>query len=256
MRPGLLFTLLVLSTATLAAERSIAKASIDGAPLELSQPSGTKLRLVVGSAAPMPLETPGWGDGPEQDSLRKDQPLTVGTFALPNGATGAWVDFGLEDGAGGVRAVTVLLVRPSASAAWNVAHEWFADSIAIGEMGFRRERQSFAVADGRITRTLRSYAVEGVTHQLDCGCTACSSRATDIEENEVLLWNAATHTFELQKHDKWYMAQAGENLLAAVRKALGDARRVNRVAKLNPQILDGTTFKGGERVLVANEVKN
>jgi hypothetical protein len=226
--------------------------ALDGVDLELTESADAKLHVTihVGTPFSVDLETQAWPDG---KALRADQPLSAKLFPLPGGSSGAWINFGLDDGSGGVRSVAVLLARAAPAANWAVVREWTADSVALGDMGFKREKQSFTAEAGRVERLLRSVSVEGIAHKLDCGCTACQSRSTEIEESEVLTWNASALKFDVQKHEKWYIAQPGENLMAAVRKALGDARRVSWVAKLNDGIQDGTVFKGGEKILVSRE---
>ncbi len=246
-------SLVVWSGAGATEVRVLGKGALDGVAVELTQVA-EKLQVSLASSPVQvfKLESTGWTNE-QQEGLRKDQPLVCSVFELPGGASGCWITFGLDDGVGGLRAVAVLLSRSSSRATWAVAREWVADSVALGDMGFKREKQSFATDGGILTRTLRSLSVEGVAHKLDCGCTACSSRSSDTEETDVYAWNAAAGKFEPAKHEKYYIAQSGENLMAAVRKALGDARRVSHVAKLNPTIADGTVFKGGERVLVARD---
>ena len=251
----LLLMLLESGTSRGAEFRTPATGTLDGAAVELNAATDAKLSVTIaplkGAAADtLALQTPGFSDGA---GVRADQPVSVNVFLLGKGASGAWLTFGLDDCNGGSRAVAVLLSRADAASKWVVAREWAADTTALGELGFKREKQTITTADGRIERTLHSLSVEGIAHKLDCGCTACQSRSTELDETETLAWNAASRTFDVQKHEQWYVAQPGENLMAAVRKALGDARRVAHVAKLNPEIPDGAVFKGGERILVLRE---
>ena len=243
---------LVFPALCFAQERSLGHAALNDVQIQLRQLKSDALALDAGPAAGIALATPGFSDG---KGLRDDQPLTTEAIQLPGGAQAMWVRFGLDDGAGGVRAVAVLLSRATSSAAWTVSREWSADSGALGELGFKRESQKFlADAAGTITRKFKNLRVEGVLHKLDCGCSACQSRTTDIEESDVIRWNPATRAFDTVQHEKWYVAQTGENLMVAVRKALGDARLINRVARLNPDIKDAATFSGGERVLVQRDI--
>ena len=233
-----------------AQERLLGQALVTDTQLQLRQLADNSLALKLGAANDIALSTSGFAEG---KGLRDDQPLTTEALQLPGGAQALWVRFGLDDGAGGVRAVAVLLSR-GASSAWTMSREWTASSGALGELGFKRETQKFlADATGAITRTFRNLSVEGVLHKLDCGCSACQSRTTEIEESEVVRWNPATRAFDSIQHEKWYIAQAGENLMVAVRKALGDARLINRVAKLNPELKDAAIFTGGEHVLVLRD---
>jgi hypothetical protein len=203
--------------------RSLGKTTLDGVSLELGESADAKLNVTVQASAPysIALETKAW---PEGKGIRPDQPFSAKMFSLSDGASGAWLNFGLDDGSGGVRCVAVLLARPDPTARWVLVRDWAADSVALGEMGYKREKQAFTTEAGRIERTFHSLGVEGIAHKLDCGCTACQSRCTEIEESEALMWNGSSRKFALQKHEKWYIAQPGENLMTAVRKALGEAR--------------------------------
>ena len=260
-RYHLTIALLLLPLACAAEDTVLARTMLDGAEIQLLRSADAKLTLKIATTPePLSLATAPWTDG---KGLRADQLLAAEIFALPAEAQGAqaaqaaqglWVRFGLDDGNGGVRSVAALLTRVSKSAPWTLAHEWSADSVALGELGFKREKLSVSAdPSGAVTRTHTSVSVEGVAHKLDCGCTACQSRTTAIDETELLQWNPATHAYDAVRHEKWYIAQPGENIMTAVRKSLGDARLITRVARLNPQIKDGTTFAGGEKVLVLRE---
>jgi hypothetical protein len=248
----------LLPLACAAEDTVLARTKLDGAEIQLLQSADARLALkIANTPEPLALATAPWTDG---KGLRADQPLAAEAFALPpepqgaQAAQAACVRFGLDDNNGGVRSVAALLTRVSKSAPWTLAREWSADSVALGELGFKREKLSVSAdASGAVTRSLKSVNVEGIAHKLDCGCTACQSRTTDTEESETLQWNPATHAYDSVRNEKWYSAQPGENIMTAVRKSLGDARLVNRVARLNPQIKDGTTFAGGEKVLVLRE---
>jgi hypothetical protein len=248
--------LVCLSISGAAKDHEIATAKLDAQEIKLfqSEDSGDQsLTLRIADQAPLALATHAKAEG---KGLRADPPFQAKPFALPGGVSGSWVSFGLDDGNGSARAVTVLLVRVSDKENWSLAREWVAESGALGELGFKRESQEFDNKDERtLIRHFKSLAVEGLAHRMDCGCIACQSRATEITEDETLEWNAQTHSFDRLLRQKWYTAQPGENLFTVARKALGDARMMQLIIKLSPELKDAPPFKGGEKILIEREEK-
>jgi hypothetical protein len=228
-------------------------ATLDGRELKLIQNGNSEpsLALHIGDSNLVLQIQP----KPESKGLRSDAPLQAKSIALPDGASGASVTFTLDDGEGGARSVLLLLFRSGEKEKWALAREWVAESAALGELGFKRESQELETKDGQVIRHFKSLAVEGLAHKMDCGCVACQSRTTEITEDETLTWSSEKHSFETTLRQKWYTAQPNENLMAIARKALGDARLMQLIIKLNPQLKDAPPLKGGEKILVEREEK-
>jgi hypothetical protein len=245
-------TLFLCSTIA-AQEQELSKATLDGQELKLIQQddsaeSAVSLRI---GGANIALSTRAKAGG---KGLRPDQPLKAEPVEIHENVRGATVRFGLDDGEGGVRAVLALLVQPK-DKEWTLVREWAAESGAVGELGFKRETQDLENKEGGIfVHHFKGVTVEGLTHKMDCGCVACQSRTSEFSEDETLQWSASK-AMERTLLEKWYTAQPGENTMVVARKALGDARLMPLIIKLNPELKDAAAFKGGEKILVERDPK-
>lgn len=167
---------------------------------------------------------------------------------IPN-AEAACASFGVDDGQGQARFVGVLLSRTS-GAKWRIATEWLAECGPLGEFSFKREKQSFTTPlAGSLQRSARKYKSEGHTFKLDCGCNVCQSATFEYMENETWNWNATSGTFERKSFERAYIVQYGEGLMAVARKALGDARLMSRLYRMNPEIKAGGLLKEGQQII-------
>ena len=128
--------------------------------------------------------------------------------------------------------------------------------MARGEMGFTREKQSLAFdAKSVLTRQAHVTQSEGVVHKLDCGCLTCGSRLSETIEDETWSWNVAAGKLERASYERRYIVQTGENVLTVARKALGDARLIARIYKLNPEIKQDGVLQAGQKVLVERQME-
>lgn len=161
----------------------------------------------------------------------------------------AWcITFALDDSTGGSRSIAVLISQHDD--AYRVENEWSLDTVAVGEMGYSRKTQSFTGADGMLSRSTKLLTVEGIVDEQDCGCLVCHSRTIELREEETYAWNAASKTFQRTLYEKRYVAQPGEGVMAVARKALGDARLMTKLARLNPELKPGSGLKEGQLLLV------
>jgi hypothetical protein len=166
-----------------------------------------------------------------------------------DGAEAICVSFGLDDGQGQARFIAALLVKFPGSE-WKVAHEWLAECGPLGELSFKREKQDFTSPQpGTLLRKARKYKSEGHTFKLDCGCNVCQSATFDYNENETWVWNAQKKQFERTLMERAYIVQYGEGLMGVARKALGDARLMARLYRMNPDIKPGGVLKEGQAVV-------
>lgn len=180
--------------------------------------------------------------------LHPDGPLRWLPVVVEGGEA-ACASFGVDDGLGQARFVGVLLVR-APKAKWRIVTEWLAECGPLGEMSFKREKQNFTTpAAGTLLRSARKYKSEGHTFKLDCGCNVCQSATFDYMENETWVWNAGITTFERKKFERAYIVQYGEGLMAVARKALGDARLMSRLYRMNPDIKPGGMLKEGQQIV-------
>ncbi|HYG75435.1 MAG TPA: LysM domain-containing protein [Planctomycetota bacterium] len=188
---------------------------------------------------------------PDGNALQPDQPLSVMAVDLSS-ARALTVTFGISDGRGRVRSVGVLLAEGGGT--WKVASEWSVECGPLGELGFQREKQSFAsAAPDTLTRQTKRTHVEGVVDKLDCGCLICGDRTTETIEDERFVWKPQTGTLERVSYEKRYVVQPGEGFLAIARKALGDARLLARIQRLNPDLKPASVLQPGQKILVAKE---
>jgi hypothetical protein len=156
---------------------------------------------------------------------------------------------GIVDTLGTVRSIGVLLLKNDGQ--WATGTEWSVDSGSLGELGFRREVQIFAAnAAGTLQRQVKRMAVEGVQAKLDCGCLVCDARTTSLIEDETWQWKAESKAFERATLEKRYVVQPGEGLIAVARKALGDARLMSRIYRLNPELKEGAVLQPGQQILI------
>ena len=260
MRSLFCLSLLVLTYAGRADESVLGSAFEPETNLKISvlqqdQP-GAKPRLLLkvgpdASASRVALSVSGLQD---DQALRKEEPLMAANVRMSSGAA-MIVSFTLIDGRGHVRCVCAILVQDKAGH-WAVSKEWLADCAPLGEMGFIRQKQTLsALKEGTVTRRVQDTTVEGVAYTLDCGCPACASRTTDFQIDETYTFNPASGTFERSAFEKRYVVQPGEGLMAVARKALGDARMLARLYKLNPDIKPESMLKEGQKVVVEREGK-
>ena len=189
---------------------------------------------------------------PGTKGTRADMPFEAHVLAMPVGSQAFWIDFGVEDEPGATRAICVLLVKAGdTQPQWRIANEWSADCGPLGEMGFKRAKHSFSSSrEGVLERQSRSLMVEGILHKLDCGCNACQSRTIEMTGNEVYTWDGSSHAFERTSYEKRYVVQPGEGLMSVARKALGDARLLARIYKLNPELKADGMLKEGQQIVV------
>jgi hypothetical protein len=201
------------------------------------------LALKVGQTS---IALPAEGFKPDS-ALNPDMPLlaTAGTLGEIPALS---ISFGMNDGAGLTRSFALVLIKDAAG--WRTAKIWTADSAARGELGFAREKQSLAFDAKALTRQLRIAQSEGVVHKLDCGCLTCGSRLSETIEDETWNWNDAEKKLERSSYERRYIVQPGENMLTVARKALGDARLIARIYKLNPEIKQDATLQAGQKILV------
>jgi hypothetical protein len=201
------------------------------------------LALTIGQTS---ITLPSEGFKPDS-ALNPDMPLlaTAGTLGEIPALS---ISFGMNDGAGLTRSFALVLVKDSSG--WSTAKIWTADSAARGELGFTREKQSLAFDAKSLTRQLRIAQSEGVVHKLDCGCLTCGSRLSETIEDEMWTWNEAAKKVERSSYERRYIVQPGENMLTVARKALGDARLIARIYKLNPEIKQDATLQAGQKILV------
>jgi len=185
------------------------------------------------------------------ETLKKDEPLSISEVVLDAKTRGVLVAFSLVDSRGHVRAIAALLKADGGS--FTVLHEWIADCQPLGEAGFIRQKQSFSAKAGVFVRQFKNARVEGVLYKLDCGCPACASKTTEYAEDETWTWNAAKRSIERTAYEKRYIVQPSEGLLSVARKAYGDARLMGRLYKLNPELKNATTLKEGQGVIVEKE---
>lgn len=180
--------------------------------------------------------------------LHPDGPLRWMTVPV-NGGESVCASFGVDDGLGQARFVGVLLAR-APKAKWRIVTEWLAECGPLGELSFKREKQNFSTpAAGTLLRSARKYKSEGHTFKLDCGCNVCQSATFDYMENETWIWNAVSTTFERKSFERAYIVQYGEGLMAVARKALGDARLMSRLYRMNPDIKPGGMLKEGQQIV-------
>lgn len=239
----------ILGSATWPADSKIA--------VELSESTAAEgagkfsLKLIADSKplVALPLKTESLA---HSKGLRQDSPLQIVNFPLAADGQAAWAIFTIDDQNGAARAVSVLLIQSEKG--WIVAREWTADSAPMGEMGYKREKQIFsAPKPGTLSRNLHNLTVEGIVHKLDCGCTACQSRTIETSEDETYIWNASTATLDRTLYEKRYIVQIGEGLMSVARKALGDARLLARIYRLNPALKSETVLKEGQGILVERQ---
>jgi hypothetical protein len=229
------------------AKDSELKVSVHATPsIDPQKPSGVVLRADAG--APIALATVGLGS---EDMIRKEEPLTVSTLELSGEARAAWLTFTLIDGRGRVRSIGALLVKKTKASPWSLEKEWSADCGPLGELGFIRQKQTFVSPKPSVlARQFHDTTVEGIAYTLDCGCPACASRTTEFKSDESFTWNAQSGTFERTHYEKRYVVQPGEGLMAVARKALGDARMLQKLYKLNPTIKPESMLKEKQEVVV------
>jgi len=177
-----------------------------------------------------------------------DGPLQWLPVVVPN-AEAACASFGVDDGQGQARFVGVLLAKTT-GAKWRIVTEWLAECGPLDELSFKREKQNFTTpAAGSLLRSARKYKSEGHTFKLDCGCNVCQSATFDYMENETWNWSPTSATFERKNFERAYIVQYGEGLMAVARKALGDARLMSRLYRLNPEIKPGGMLKEGQQIV-------
>jgi len=180
--------------------------------------------------------------------LHQDGPLRWLPVKIEGGES-ACASFGVDDGLGQARFIAVLLAR-APKAKWRVVTEWLAECGPLDELSFKREKQNFtSPAAGTLLRSARKYKSEGHTFKLDCGCNVCQSATFDYMENETWVWNATGATFERKNFERAYIVQYGEGLMAVARKALGDARLMSRLYRMNPSIKPGGILKEGQHIV-------
>jgi hypothetical protein len=255
-RLSILYILVFSSTVAAADERLLGEAAEKNSTFKLSvhatpstnpqKPAGVIVRAEGGP--PIALATAGLG---AEDTIRKEEPLTVSTLELGGEARAAWLTFTLIDGRGRVRSVGALLLKKTKAAPWLLEKEWSAECGPLGELGFIRQKQTFASPKpGVLARQFHDTTVEGIAYTLDCGCPACASRTTEFKSDESFTWNAQSGTFERTHHEKRYVVQPGEGLMAVARKALGDARMLQKLYKMNPAIKPESMLKEKQEVIV------
>jgi hypothetical protein len=171
-------------------------------------------------------------------------------IAIPDSKTqAACVSFGLDSGRGEARFIGALLVKP-AGGAWGVAREWLAECGPIDEISFKREKQSFSSpADGVLLRKAKKYKSEGHTFKLDCGCQVCQSATFEYTETETWQWSTEASAFKRASFVRAYIVQYGEGLMGVARKALGDARLMSKLYRLNSDIKPGGMLREGQEVV-------
>lgn len=185
------------------------------------------------------------------ESVHPEMPLQSQTGTLGE-IQAVCVNFGLIGAAGNIRSYAIVFIQEAG--AWHMSKMWTADCAQLGELGFTREKQSIAFdAKGAFTRQARSTRMEGVEHKLDCGCLTCDSRTTEIVEDEKWIWNAESKKIERANYERRYIVQAGEGVLTIARKALGDARLMARIYKLNPELKQQSVLQAGQKILVEKQ---
>lgn len=238
-----------LFAAAHAAEAILAQTKSDP-PVQLrgnTASDNLSLSLKVGETT-LPIQSEGFKSNA---ALHPDMPLQAQSGALGE-VPALWVSFGMNDGAGSTRSFAIVFIQDAT--AWRAVKQWTADCAARGELGFTREKQSLAFdAASGFVRQLRVTQSEGVVHKLDCGCLTCDSRLSETIENEKWIWNAAAGKLERSSYERRYIVQSGENMLTVARKALGDARLLARIYKLNPDIKQESALQPGQKILVERQ---
>jgi len=183
------------------------------------------------------------------ETLQPDQPLTLTALNVSSGRALA-LTFGISDGRGRVRSIGAL-VTSAQGTEWSLASEWSVDCEPLGELGFKREKQAFtSSAADTLTRQTQRTLAEGVVDKLDCGCLVCGSRTIETLESEQFSWNPQSRVLERTSYEKRYVVQPGEGIMAVARKALGDARLLARINRLNPELKPGSVLQPGQKILV------
>jgi hypothetical protein len=249
MKNTVLLTALLLTFSLCAGDKMLSDMTLQLAPGDSPRvqlhASEVQLKLQIAGSLPTLLKTQSVA---EIQGLHPDQPIMAQTFSVGK-IPACILTFGIVDTLGTVHSIGVALVK--SNGVWVAATEWSIESGSLGELGFRREIQKFAAnAAGTLQRKVTRMAVEGVQAKLDCGCLVCDSRTTALIEDETWQWKAESKSFERATLEKRYVVQPGEGLIAVARKALGDARLMSRIYRLNPELKEGAVLQPGQQILV------
>ncbi len=202
------------------------------------------LSLKVGGAT-LPIQSEGFKGNA---TLHPDMPL-LAEAGVQGETPMLCVSFGMNDGNGSVRSFAIVFIQDAA--AWRAVKTWTADSVGRGELGFTREKQSLAFdAKTALTRQARVTHSDGVVHKMICGCLTCDLQLSETIEDERWIWNSAAGKLERSAYERRYIVQAGENILSVARKALGDARLMARIYRLNPELKQTEALQPGQKILV------
>jgi len=214
---------------------------------------GTPLQILDAADSGIVVSIQNWQQRLKSSQLpatkgMREQGITIIPVSLAEKPIAWCVTFALDDSSGGSRSIAILISRQSG--AFKLENEWSLDTEALGELGYSRRTQSFSTEVGTLLRKTKLLTVEGIIDKQDCGCLVCQSRTMELREEETYAWNVETRSFQRTLYEKRYVAQPGEGVMAVARKALGDARLIAKLSRLNPELKPGSGLKEGQLILV------